>query len=156
MKHQVHRNPDDPNSEQISYLGKMQMHFSSSTSLLDTSLASINISSTTATEAPEEIAAGTPVEIGTRGTIGSLILREIEYFSQRELSRQGSSKKPELRITDLGSSSGHSRHHSGSVMANQKKKKKGSWLRPSVCSLVEVADNNRYRNLKSDLKKQQA
>ena len=53
--------------------------------------------------------AHTPVEIGTRGTVGSLIMKEIKYFSQLELSCQGSSQKPLFPITDKDSSSSHSR-----------------------------------------------
>ena len=117
-------------------------------------------SSTIATKVPEEMA-HTPVEIGTRGTVGSLIMKEIEYFSQLELSCQGSSQKPQFSITDKASSSSHSRPTLGSVTATQKKKNKGSRLLPGICSMVEVSDNNRpigisgfsYRNLKSDLKK---
>lgn len=105
--------------------------------------------------------AHTPVEVGTRGTVGSLIMKEIEYFSQLELSHQGSSQKPQFPITDKASSSSHSRPTFGSVTATQKKKNKGSRLLPGICSMVEVSDNNRpiglsgfsYRNLKSDLKK---
>jgi hypothetical protein len=121
-------------------------------------------SSTIATKIPEEIAAHSPVEIGTKGTVGSLIMKEIKYFNQLELSCQGSSQKPQFHITDMASSSTHSRPTFESVIASQKKKKKGSRLLPSICSMVEVADNNRptgtsgfsYRNLKSDLKKLQA
>lgn len=122
-------------------------------------------SSTIATKVPEEIAAHTPVEIGTKGTVGTLIMKEIEYFSQLESSCQGSSQKPQFHITDMASSStDHSRPTFETVIASQKKKKKGSRLLPRICSMVEVAENNRptgtsgfsYRNLKSDLKKLQA
>ena len=120
--------------------------------------------STIATKIPEEIAAHNPVEIGTKGTVGSLVMKEIEYFSQLELSCQGSSQKPQFHNTDMASSGAHSRPTFESVMASQKKKKRGSRLLPNICSMVEVADNNRptgtsgfsYRNLKSDLKKLQA
>lgn len=121
-------------------------------------------SSTIARKTPEEIAAHSPVEIGTKGTVGSLVMKEIEYFSQLELSCQGSSQKPQFHNTDMASSSAHSRPTFESVIASQKKKKRGSRLLPNICSMVEVADNNRptgtsgfsYRNLKSDLKKLQA
>ncbi|KAK7845843.1 hypothetical protein CFP56_008824 [Quercus suber] len=82
-------------------------------------------SSTIATKVPEEMA-HTPVEVGTRGTVGSLIMKEIEYFSQLELSRQGSSQKPQFPITDKASSSSHSRPTFGSVTATQKKKNKAA------------------------------
>ncbi|PNX78619.1 hypothetical protein L195_g040172 [Trifolium pratense] len=36
-----------------------------------------------------------PVAIGTRGTIGSLVRKEIEYFTKFELDRRGISQKPQ-------------------------------------------------------------
>lgn len=121
-------------------------------------------SSTTATKGSEEMAAHTPVEIGARGTVGSLVMKEIEYFSQLELSFQDSLQKPQSNKTDIASSSSHSKPIIGSVVTTPKKKKRGSRLLPSICSMVEVSDNNRpignsgfsYRNLKSDVKKLQS
>ncbi|KAK8622885.1 hypothetical protein V6N13_117784 [Hibiscus sabdariffa] len=94
--------------------------------------------------------ANPPVEIGTRGTVGSLIMREIEYFSQLELGCKDDSKMPHSNV--------------GPVSATQKKKKRGSSkLIPSMCSMVEISDSRPvgvsgfgYRNLKSDVKKLQA
>lgn len=103
-----------------------------------------------------------PVEIGTRGTVGSLIMREIEYFSRLEIGCKDCSQKPQLKIADSISSGGHSMPKFGVVIKGQKKKR-GSRLLPSMCSLVEVADTNQpngisgfsYRNLKTDVKKKQ-
>ncbi|GAU33443.1 hypothetical protein TSUD_380790 [Trifolium subterraneum] len=36
-----------------------------------------------------------PIAIGTRGTIGSLVRKEIEYFTKFELDRRGISQKPQ-------------------------------------------------------------
>ncbi|PON51542.1 hypothetical protein PanWU01x14_216240 [Parasponia andersonii] len=107
-----------------------------------------------------------PVEIGTKGTVGSLVMKEIEYFSQLELSSHGNLEKPRSHVTDMASSSRGISHPSkptfGSASTTQKKKKKGSSkLLPSMCSMVEVSDKNRpvgissfsYRNLKTDVKK---
>ncbi|XP_022735268.1 uncharacterized protein LOC111288589 [Durio zibethinus] len=111
-----------------------------------------------------EMAAHPPVEVGTRGTVGSLVLQEIEYFSRLELNCQDSSKKPHLNVKDVGaSSSSQSRPLVGPVIATQKKKKRGGRkLRPSMCSMVEISENRSvgipgfsYRNLKSDEKKLQ-
>ncbi|XVE80349.1 hypothetical protein DITRI_Ditri14bG0132600 [Diplodiscus trichospermus] len=107
-----------------------------------------------------------PVEIGTRGTVGSLIMQEIEYFSRLELSCGDSSKKPPSNVSDVAASSSHSRTIVRPVVATQKKKKKrggsGSKLLPSICSTVEISENRpvgvsgfSYRNLKSDVKKLQ-
>ncbi|MFQ6621389.1 hypothetical protein Gotur_001464 [Gossypium turneri] len=93
--------------------------------------------------------ANPPVEIGTRGTVGSLVMQEIEYFSQLELRSKDSSKKPHSNV--------------GPVVPTQKKKKRGSSkLIPSICSMVEISDNRSlgisglsYRNLKSDVNKLQ-
>lgn len=116
---------------------------------------------TIATRDAAKMAAYAPAEIGTRGTVGSLILKEIEYFNQLELSSKCSSRKPQPPITSIVSSSSLSRPTFESVIKTQKKKKRGTGLLPSICSMVDVADNNRpigisvysYRNLRSDVKK---
>lgn len=113
-----------------------------------------------------------PIQIGTRGTVGSLVMKEIEYFNQLELSTRGDSQKPRSLVSDHMADSSSAIHASrpphGSVLTAQKKKKRGgSRLLPSMCSMVEVADNNNntrrigvsgfgYRNLKTDAKKLQA
>ncbi|KAE8725499.1 Ankyrin repeat family protein [Hibiscus syriacus] len=93
--------------------------------------------------------ANPPVEIGSRGTVGSLIMREIEHFSRLELGRKDGPKKPRSNV--------------GPVAATQKKKKRGSSrLILGMCSMVEISDSRPvgvpgfgYRNLKSDVKKLQ-
>ncbi|CBI23957.3 unnamed protein product, partial [Vitis vinifera] len=50
------------------------------------------------------MAAQKPVEIGTRGTVGSLIMQEIEYFSRLEIGRKDCSQKPQCKIADAISS----------------------------------------------------
>lgn len=120
--------------------------------------------STIATNDADKMAAYSPAEIGTRGTVASLVMKEIEYFSQFELSSQKNSKKTRSHVADTTCSSCHSRTPFGSELATQKKKKRGSKNLPSMCSTIEVSDNNRptgissfsYRNLKSDVKKLQA
>ncbi|XP_024928105.3 uncharacterized protein LOC112491197 [Ziziphus jujuba] len=112
----------------------------------------------------EEMVAYTPLEIGTRGTVGSLVMKEIEYFSQLELGSQGNSKKTLSHVADISCSYSHSRPTFGSALATQKKKKRGSRHLPSMCSTIEVSDINQptgtytfsYRNLKSDVEKLQA
>ncbi|KAI4305096.1 hypothetical protein L6164_028485 [Bauhinia variegata] len=103
----------------------------------------------------------TPVEIGTRGTVGSLVLQEIEYFNRLELNSQDRPRESKSQITDMGSSgSTNSRATSGSTAASTKKKRASSKFLPSMCSMVDVSDKNKpngtsvfsYRNLKSDTK----
>ncbi|XP_057962578.1 uncharacterized protein LOC131154090 [Malania oleifera] len=114
----------------------------------------------TAVSFPEKMAAAAPVKIGTRGTVGSLVMKEIEYFSKLELEHRAScSRVP--RPVDVGSSSGHSRPSFWSLTMTWKRKKRrgsGSGFLPNICSAVEVAESHRlngvpgfnYRILKSD------
>lgn len=111
-----------------------------------------------------ETTADPPVEIGTRGTVGSLVMQEIEYFSRLQLGSRDSSKKPHVKVV-VASSSSHSRPIVMPVVGAQKKKKRGgsSKLLPRMCSMVEISENRPvgvsgfgYRNLKSDVKKLQA
>lgn len=93
----------------------------------------------------------TPVEIGTKGTVASLIMQEIEYFSKLEL---------ECQVIDKASTSNSSvMPRLGSVATKPKKKKRaGSRLIPSMCDMVEVVENKQpktlsgftYRNLKAE------
>lgn len=100
-----------------------------------------------------------PVEIGTRGTVASLIMQEIEYFSRID----SNSQRNKSQITEVGSSISTSSRTTivSTVEESTKKKRVSSKLLPSMCSMVDVSDNGRpngtaafsYRNLKSDTKK---
>lgn len=105
--------------------------------------------------------AKTPVEVGTRGTVGFLIMKEIEYFTNLE------SDKPQDQFTEIASTSSHPKPKFGSFTTTPGKKKKGGGrkLIPNMCSTVDVAKSNRskvtsglsYSNLKGDdVKKLQA
>lgn len=118
-------------------------------------------------------ATSSPVEVGTRGTVASLVMKEIEYFRGLELE----SRKPQEHIVGVGVASTSSRRSSSSsssssnflpsfgflVMTWRRKKRRGSGgFVPSMCSAVEVEDNSlngipgfNYRNLKDDVKKYQ-
>lgn len=125
----------------------------------------VSKSCTNALQIPKKMTAKTtPVEIGTRGTVGSLILREIEFFSQLELGCQDSLHKP-CKPTEKPSSSSSNKIKLGSLTTPPKKKKKaGSKFIPSMCNMVEVAESSQptsksgfsYRNLKADIKSLQA
>ncbi|XP_010267870.1 PREDICTED: uncharacterized protein LOC104604977 [Nelumbo nucifera] len=116
---------------------------------------------TITTNLPQKMAATAPVEVGARGTVGSLVLQEIEYFSRLELDhRRSPKKKPQIRMTDRGSTGTSSRpKFSFLIMTSRKKKSVSSTFLPSICSMVEVADTNRpngipgfsYKNLKTDV-----
>ncbi|XP_019251781.1 PREDICTED: uncharacterized protein LOC109230798 [Nicotiana attenuata] len=107
----------------------------------------------------EKMAANNPlVEIGSRGTVGSLVLQEIEYFSRLQLNHHNSTQKPR-QVSELASTNSHSRPKLGSLVTNPKKKRRRCKLMPSMCSMVEVAECNpptvisrfTYRNLKADI-----
>ncbi|RDX68166.1 hypothetical protein CR513_52874, partial [Mucuna pruriens] len=51
------------------------------------------------------MAAPIPVAIGTKGTIGSLVRKEIEYFSKFEL---GNTQRPQPHFVDMVSGRGYS------------------------------------------------
>ncbi|GFS29876.1 BTB/POZ domain-containing protein [Actinidia rufa] len=98
----------------------------------------------------------TPVEVGTRGTVASLVMKEIEYF-------RGLPRPREHMVAAMG---GSSRSNSNSWLSfgfvgmtwRRKKRRGGGGLLPRMCSAVEVDDMNgisgfSYRNLKADVKK---
>ena len=121
--------------------------------------------STTTTKLPEKMAATTPVAIGTQGTVGSLVRKEIEYFSKFEIEKSTSSRKPQGLVVDIASSNGKSRPSFWSLtMSWQRKKRRGSsGFFLNICSAVEVADSKSlsgipgfgYIILKDDLKDMQ-
>ncbi|KAI4374772.1 hypothetical protein MLD38_012724 [Melastoma candidum] len=103
---------------------------------------------------------GVPVEIGTMGSIGSPIMREI-----RQLGRVQSSCGNHPHKTRLGMDSSDGiqpRPALGLLLDQRKKKRGGSGLLPSICSMVEVSNNRvplrsssfNYRNLKHKTKLQ--
>ncbi|GMH30272.1 hypothetical protein Nepgr_032115 [Nepenthes gracilis] len=107
-----------------------------------------------------------PLAVGTRGTVGSLVRREIEYFRRLELDKQsGSSKRLEKQSIDASHGNGSHRLRSNTLgylfmMGSRRKKRSnngGSSFLPSICSAVEVTDRSykldgisgfSYRNLR--------
>ncbi|KAI4366143.1 hypothetical protein MLD38_022062 [Melastoma candidum] len=103
---------------------------------------------------------GAPVEIGTKGSIGSLIMREIEYFGRVQSS---CGNHPHKTGPGMDSSDGiQPRAAFGLLLHQRKKKRGGSGLLPSICSMIEVSDNRlpirsssfNYRSLKHETKLQ--
>ncbi|KAJ1294745.1 hypothetical protein BS78_01G169700 [Paspalum vaginatum] len=82
-----------------------------------------------------------PVEVGAQGTVGSLVLLEVEYFRAMEVGG-GHGKKSSGKVAATGGGGG------GSPRSNGKQKQKkmsgagnGSFL-PRMCSSAEVADSS--------------
>lgn len=113
-------------------------------------------STTLDTSETKEKAVIPPVEIGTRGTVASLIMQEIEYFSRIE----SNSQRNKSQITNVGSSVSTNSRSTIVTTVESTKKKRGSSskLLPNMCSMVDVSENNRsnrtsvfsYKNLKSE------
>ncbi|KAE8689701.1 Kinase superfamily protein [Hibiscus syriacus] len=109
--------------------------------------------------------AAAPIAIGTRGTVGSLLNKEIEYFTKFELEAKGSggdvggrSRKSHVQV-EMDCRNGHPRPGFWFSITSWKRKKRqagnnnGGFL-PSMCSAIEVAEHmNRYRILKNDVHK---
>lgn len=105
-----------------------------------------------------------PTAIGTRGTIGSLVRKEIEFFKNFNTcpqldARRGNSKENTNRFQQRDQSSRLSSWFSGTNWRKKKRQSRGGGGRylPSMCSAVEVSGENRvpsfnYRILKSDEK----
>lgn len=109
---------------------------------------------------PAKMGATAPVEVGTRGTVGSLVKKEMEYFRGLELGQYGrNSGKSSKHFMDMASGGGNSWLGFGFLIGRRKKKRSSGFL-PGICSVVEVADTHQlngipgfnYRNLKADAK----
>lgn len=96
-----------------------------------------------------------PVEVGARGTIASLVYQEIEYFKSLELDHHKiSTQEPKQAHKDANFTSGSSRNKPISTGYSPKKKKtvsSGGFL-PRICSAVEIAETVKsgYRNLRTE------
>lgn len=113
---------------------------------------------------PEKMGTSAPVEVGTRGTVGSLLKKEIEYFRRLEVDCCGSSVQSQRHVQDFASSGSNSWPSLRFLTMTWKRKKRrsscGTAVRPGMCSMVEVADSHRlseiprfsYRNLRADMK----
>ncbi|XP_062209319.1 uncharacterized protein LOC133911132 [Phragmites australis] len=74
-----------------------------------------------------------PVEVGERGSIGSLVRREAEYFRKMEVDRQlhGHGKKSSKAAANGGSTQ---------IKTTKKKGAGGGGFLPRMCSSAEVAE----------------
>ncbi|KAK3432015.1 hypothetical protein EUGRSUZ_E04090 [Eucalyptus grandis] len=83
------------------------------------------------------MAATGPVAVGTRGTIASLVRKEVEYF--HGLERESSSPaREQVSGRDSGTSFGFLR-----IAWGRKKRKGAGAFRPSICSVARVEDSHR-------------
>ncbi|PKI72319.1 uncharacterized protein LOC116204267 [Punica granatum] len=93
-----------------------------------------------------------PVAVGTRGTVGSLIRKEIEYFRTVEFSDQRrSQKRPQAaRSLEMGSNSIHCKAQASrpsfwffGLSWRRKKQRVGGGFRSSMCSPSDASDIER-------------
>ncbi|XP_051125191.1 uncharacterized protein LOC127247405 [Andrographis paniculata] len=103
-----------------------------------------------------------PLEVGTRGTIGSLLKREIEYFRKLDTEPGDSKMNSDRQCQEMkmdGCPSWPSFRFSR--VPWKRKKRRSSGITPGICSLVEVANSPRldeipgfsYQNLRADSKR---
>lgn len=105
--------------------------------------------------------AETPIKIGTKGTIGSLMMKEIEYFNKLGVhSEKRNSQVPEVAVK---SSCSQPKPKIDSVTIRIKSKKRSNKFVPRICSAIDVVDNNgpkmisgfSYKTLKADVRRLQ-
>ncbi|KAI3755861.1 hypothetical protein L1987_55670 [Smallanthus sonchifolius] len=100
---------------------------------------------------PSKMAAEAPIKIGTKGTVGSLMMKEIEYFNRLEVRSQ----KHRLQVPEAAATS-----TSTGGQPKPKRKKRSNKYMPSICSAIDVEDHNGprlvsgfgYRTLKADVR----
>ncbi|CAN6323437.1 unnamed protein product [Urochloa humidicola] len=84
------------------------------------------------------MAAPAPVEVGAQGTVGSLVLREVEYFRRVDVAGGGGGggKKSSSKVAASGGGGGGKKQgkKKGGGVGN------GSFL-PRMCSSASVADS---------------
>ncbi|KAG9454099.1 hypothetical protein H6P81_007003 [Aristolochia fimbriata] len=105
-----------------------------------------------------------PVEIGTRGTVGSLVFQEMEYYNKLDLNlchpeQRGQPSQIPAMVVSSWVDSGPNLGYSIAASKSKKKRRSGGFL-PSICSAVDVIDNRmdlvpgcNYRNLRTDVKR---
>lgn len=94
----------------------------------------------------------TPVAVGTQGTVGSLVRKEIEYFSKAEPSdrRRPEKRPPQAQCLDVGSDSGRCKSQTSrpggfwfmGLSWTRKKLRVAGGFRSSVFAAPDVADVN--------------
>ncbi|KAI3702969.1 hypothetical protein L6452_28723 [Arctium lappa] len=113
---------------------------------------------------PAKMASETPVKIGTKGTVGSLMMKEIEYFNKLEKvqSQKHSLQVPEMAATTTSSGT-QSKPKIDSESLTSKSKKRTHKFIPRMCAAIDVVDRNGpkmvsgfgYKTLKADVRRLQ-
>lgn len=86
------------------------------------------------------------MEVGAQGTVGSLVLREVEYFRRMEVTAGGHGKKNSSQVVAASGGAASPRSNSKKPKPTPTKKKgavagnAGSFL-PRMCSSAEVAED---------------
>ncbi|KAG9136940.1 hypothetical protein Leryth_023168 [Lithospermum erythrorhizon] len=98
-----------------------------------------------------------PLDIGTRGTIGSLLKKEIEYFTSRreinmnhhyQVGNESSIKSQKRGNSEMASDEGSSwRNFSSFMMKWRRKKRRNSGVLPAMCSMVEISHSHRMNEM---------
>lgn len=103
-----------------------------------------------------------PIDIGTCGTVGSLLKIEIDYFRRIEVERVNSCMNVERNLeetTSTGRRNSWRGLRSLLVLPWRRKKRRNSGIRSAgMCATVDVAENPRlgeipgfsYQNLRAD------
>ncbi|XP_071727209.1 uncharacterized protein [Rutidosis leptorrhynchoides] len=101
----------------------------------------------------------TPIKIGTKGTVGSLMMKELEYFNRLEVQSHTNT----LQVLEAAAKSQPESKIENKVTINSKSKKRSNKFIPSICSAIDVANNNgpktisgfSYKTLKADARRSQ-
>lgn len=97
-----------------------------------------------------------PIAVGTRGTVGSLIRKEIEYFSRVEFSNgKRSEHRPGARSLEMDSNSSHAKGQYSrpgfwffSLGWRRKKMRLERGFRSSSCRASDAADIDRSSSIR--------
>ncbi|GJT07144.1 hypothetical protein Tco_0841606 [Tanacetum coccineum] len=81
-----------------------------------------------------------PIKIGTKGTVGSLMMKEIEYFNK--LGAHTHKHTLQLPQEATKPSRSQPKHKLDSLTTTAKSKKRSNKFLPSICSAIDVADHN--------------
>lgn len=86
-----------------------------------------------------------PLAVGTRGTVGSLLMKEIEYFTKLEVENHGGSQ----RISDDASKRSDSKTSFWllSLSWKWKKRRSNNGILPNNWSAVELSKSNRFNGI---------
>jgi hypothetical protein len=91
-----------------------------------------------------------PIAIGTRGTIGSLVRKEIEYFTKFELDRRGISQKSQKQhhFVDMEKAKKHSFWFLPTTWKRMKQRSTTNKFIRKICSIIELDhESNQFNKI---------